>query len=60
MENYVTYFGVVMDFALEDFDGDGDIDVVVRTGWKPEFYVGWRLQYLSNNNGNLTEETLSR
>ena len=46
---------------IQDFDGDGDRDVVILQSRYEPFYGGNYLQYLSNDGrGNFTDETTAR
>jgi hypothetical protein len=53
-------YGTILDFDAEDFDNDGDRDLVInRTGGgNSNFYIGSRIQLLTNNgNRSFSDQT---
>lgn len=58
----VSNFGVVLDFDVQDFNGDGKNDIVINRTRGPEsFYVGTRLQLLMQGGTRVyADETASR
>ena len=55
-----TNYGTVLDFDAEDFDNDGDRDIIINRagGGNSNFYIGSKAQLLLNNGDrNFTDKT---
>ena len=57
----VSGWGVALDFAAEDIDGDGFRDIIINRTGSTNFYVGRYIQILRRTgNRQFTDETASR